>query len=264
MKQEILNCLQSMQENSPLVHNITNYVVMGVSANALLAVGASPLMAHAQEEMDDLLKIVSALILNIGTLDSPWVNSMHIAAEAARKYNKPIVLDPVGAGASKFRTSTALDILRKHSITVVRGNASEIMALGGEVGISKGVDSTQGSTDALDYAKSIAKQFNTVVSTSGEIDIITDGEKVCHVIGGNPIMTKVTGMGCSASAITGACVAVATSPFIGAIAAMAIMAEAGENAAKLSSGPGSFLPLFLDNLYAIDLEKAAERACLLV
>lgn len=259
MNKEILNCLESMRASSPLVHCITNYVVMGVSANALLAAGASPLMAHAQEEMDDLLKIVSALVLNIGTLDKYWVESMHVAAEFARKYNKPVVLDPVGAGASKFRTSTSLDILKKHDIAVVRGNASEIMALGGDAGLTKGVDSIYGSTEALDYAKNLAKQFNTTVSVSGEVDIITDGETVFNVFGGNPIMTKVTGMGCSATAITAACVVTASSPLIGASAGMALMAEAGENAAKQSSGPGSFLPLFLDNLYTMDMEKAAAR-----
>jgi len=259
MQAEVLETLKKMRVKSPLVHSITNLVVMQVNANVLLAAGASPLMAHAQEEMSDIVKIVDALVLNIGTLDKHTIASMNVAGDFANKYGKPVVLDPVGAGASKLRTETALYILRMVKPCVVRGNGSEIMALAGELGAIKGVDSTKGSLEAIEHAQFLAKKFGTIVSVSGEVDMITDGNKTVHVTGGNPLMTLVTGIGCSATAMTGACVTVAPSPLVGAVAAMALFASAGEKAAAKSQGPGSFLPMFLDELYNADYNDAAER-----
>lgn len=259
MQKDVIETLQKMREKSPLVHCITNLVVMQVNANVLLACGASPLMAHAQEELEDLEKIVNALVLNIGTLDKHTIASMNVAGDFANKYKKPVVLDPVGAGASKLRTETALSIIRTIKPCIVRGNGSEIMALAGELGETKGVDSTKDSLSVVKEAKRIANDFNMVVSVSGEVDMITDGKHIAHVSGGNPLMTLVTGIGCSATAVTGACMAVAKTPFIGAISAMALFASAGEKAGKKAHGPGSFLPLFLDELYHADFNDAAKR-----
>lgn len=267
-RREVVSAALAVRETSPLVHNITNYVVMQVTANALLAAGASPLMAHAPEELDDLLSIASALVLNIGTLDQAWIFSMRQAGEYAARRGVPVVLDPVGAGASPLRTTTARELLVSVRPAVLRGNGSEILALAAAEGLSttaaatKGVDSTQGSAKAITAARTLARWNGCVVSISGETDYITDGDAVLAVSGGSPLMSRVTGMGCSASALTAAHVAVAGSPLAGAVAAMAVMAEAGEAAAALAQGPGTFLAHFLDALYLLDAQKLAARVSL--
>ena len=177
MQKAVLETLQAMRQKSPLVQCITNLVVMQVNANVLLAAGASPLMAHAQEELEDLVRIINALVLNIGTLDKHTIASMNVAGDFANKYKKPVVLDPVGAGASRLRTETALSILRTVKPCIVRGNGSEIMALAGELGENKGVDSTKGSLEVKEQAKRLAQNFQAVVSVSGEVDMITDGTR---------------------------------------------------------------------------------------
>ncbi len=259
MQNKVMETLKAMRKKSPLVHSITNLVVMQVNANILLAAGASPIMAHATEEMEELVKISDALVLNIGTLDKDIINSMIVAGEFANKFGKPIVLDPVGAGASKLRTETALSIISDLKPCILRANASEIMALAGEIGETKGVDSTKDSFEALREAKFLANNFNLVVSVSGAVDVITDGDTVVQVTGGNPIMTLVTGIGCSASAITGACMAVAPSPLVGAVSAMALFASAGEKAGKKCHGPGTFLSYFLDEIYNVDHQDITNR-----
>ena len=270
MKEEIIRAIERVYATSPLVHSITNYVVMNVTANALLAAHASPLMAHAPEELDDLTDIDSALVLNIGTLDAPWLESMELAGKLMRAKGKPVVLDPVGAGASRLRTEASLRLLDMVRPQIVRGNASEIMALAAEIRraermpspadspSTKGVDSLNDSREAVDSARLLAERFACVVSISGERDFITDGKKTLMVEGGSALMPLVTGMGCSASAVTGAYAACA-SPLIAAAAAMAVFASAGTRAAEKASGPGSFLPHFLDALYTVDTHDAADR-----
>ena len=270
MKEEIIRAIERVYATSPLVHSITNYVVMNVTANALLAAHASPLMAHAPEELDDLTDIDSALVLNIGTLDAPWLESMELAGKLMRTKGKPVVLDPVGAGASRLRTEASLRLLDMVRPQIVRGNASEIMALAAEIRraehlpspadspSTKGVDSLNDSREAVDSARLLAERFACVVSISGERDFITDGERTLMVEGGSALMPLVTGMGCSASAVTGAYAACA-SPLIAAAAAMAVFASAGTRAAERASGPGSFLPHFLDALYTVDAHDAAGR-----
>lgn len=269
MKEHILQAIHNVQATSPLVHSITNYVVMNVTANALLAAHASPLMAHTPEEMDDLTDIDSALVLNIGTLDPAWLDSMELAGKLMRAKGKPVVLDPVGAGASRLRNESSLRLLDMVRPQIVRGNASEIMALAAEIRraegtisaalpASKGVDSLNASHEAVDAATLLASRFGCVVSISGEQDFITDGTTILSVKGGSPLMPLVTGMGCSASAVTGAYAACAE-PLIAAAAAMAVFASAGEKAGSRASGPGTFLPAFLDELYTLDAEDAARR-----
>jgi len=270
MKAKIIQAVERVYAVSPLVHSITNYVVMNVTANALLAAHASPLMAHAPEELDDLTDIDSSLVLNIGTLDASWLESMELAGKLMRAKGKPVVLDPVGAGASRLRTEASLRLLDMVRPQIVRGNASEIMALTSAIlkaerlpapaasPATKGVDSLNDSREAVDFARFLAERFGCVVSISGERDFITDGKSVLMVEGGSPLMPLVTGMGCSASAVTGAYAACAE-PLIAATAAMAVFSSAGEKAAAKASGPGTFLPHFLDELYAVDKDDAAGR-----
>ncbi len=250
-KQSVSIDLQLLKEKSPLVHNITNYVVMNNTANALLAIGVSPVMAHAVEEMADMTRIASALVINIGTLSKLWIDGMLIAGKSASQRDIPIVLDPVGAGATPFRTQTCHTLINECRPTIIRGNASEIMALVKSGSQTKGVDSTEASKNAVEAAKALARESNAVVSISGEQDYITDGQQVVVVKNHVPLMPRVTGLGCTASAITGAVAAVNTNALEAAAHAMAIMAVAGEMAAEKAQGPGSFQMHFLDALYTL-------------
>lgn len=248
-KMVLSSTIDAVRNMSPLVHNITNYVVMNNSANALLAIGASPVMAHWTDEMEEMTSIAGALVINIGTLDGPWIEGMKAAGISASKKRIPIILDPVGAGATSQRTSTALEIIRLCHPTIIRGNASEIMALVDANVKSKGVDSNATSVDALSAAKHLALETKSVVVISGATDYITNGTDVYTVEGGHPIMTAVTGMGCTATALIGAFAAVESNPMVAATAAMAVMSLAGERAAALSKGNGSMQMNFLDELY---------------
>ena len=243
--------IAAVRSQRPLVHNITNYVVMNNSANALLAIGASPVMAHWTQEMEEMVSIAGALVLNIGTLDQNWLKSMRVAGIAASRKSIPIVLDPVGAGATSARTAASLELIRLCHPSVIRGNASEIMALVNAEIKSKGVDSSAQSSDALEAARKLAAETGAVVVISGATDYITDGSVVHTVEGGDEIMTAVTGMGCTSTALVGAFAAVVEDPLIAATAAMAVMSLAGERAAARSRGNGSMQVNFLDELYLI-------------
>ncbi|MBQ2026259.1 MAG: hydroxyethylthiazole kinase [Paludibacteraceae bacterium] len=243
---------RAVREQSPLVHNITNYVAMNFSANALLAIGASPVMAHAAPEVADMAQLAGALVINIGTLDEKWIESMIIAGKAKQQAGGPIVLDPVGVGATAYRTQTAWQIIEACHPTIIRGNASEIMALLHADVKSKGVDSSCSSTDAVDSAKKLAERTGAVVVVSGEVDYITDGKQVETIRNGSAMMPRVTAMGCTASSMIGAFVAVhAHNPFEASLHAMAVMGIAGEMAAQQAKGPGSLLTHFIDTLYTL-------------
>ncbi|MFV0422915.1 hydroxyethylthiazole kinase [Oleidesulfovibrio sp.] len=247
----VWDAVQRVRTGGPLVHNITNYVVMNNTANALLAAGASPIMAHAREEVEELAGLVSALVLNIGTLSLPWIEAMFVAGNVAAQRGVPIVVDPVGAGASVLRTETSIKLLAELKPSILRGNASEILAVAGAKGATKGVDSTHKASDAADAARAIATQYGCTVVVSGVEDFVTDGKREALIFGGHDIMPKVTGMGCTASAIVGAHAAVADYPFEGAVAGMAVMAVAGTIAARKAKGPGSFQVNFIDALYGM-------------
>ncbi|WP_114748365.1 hydroxyethylthiazole kinase [Pleomorphovibrio marinus] len=249
--ESVINHLEKIRATSPLVHSITNYVAMNNTANALLAMGASPIMAHAHGEVEDMLNIVQALVINIGTLDQYWVDSMSLAAKKADDINKPWVLDPVGAGATPLRNE-AITQLSKFNPTVVRGNASEIMAMAKVRIESKGVDSTHSSLEAKDAGKELSNSLQTVVCISGEKDLIIQGDKVAEVANGHALMAKVTGMGCTATAVVGACMAVEDDPFEATLSAMVLMGIAGELAAKKAKGPGTLQLYFYDALYQMD------------
>jgi hydroxyethylthiazole kinase len=256
---DIWSAVTAIRQKAPVVHNITNYVVMNSTANALLSLGASPVMAHAAEEVAEMVNIASALVINIGTLSPAWVSAMFIAAAQARKRGVPVVVDPVGAGATRYRTETARALIREAAPAVIRGNASEIMALLEEQARTKGVDSTASSESALEYGRTLALQHGTVVCISGEVDYVTDGRSVTRIRNGHPLMPRVTGLGCTASALCGAFAAVNVSPFLATAEAMAVMGIAGEIAAGSSAGPGSLQLHFLDALYRLSEEDIRQR-----
>ncbi len=247
--------LARMRAARPLVQNITNFVSMDIAANALLAAGASPAMVHAPEELDDFGALISALVINIGTLSVEWVAGMLAAAAGARERGKPWVLDPVGAGATAFRNRTVLQLL-EHRPSVVRGNASEILAIAAAVGLDaaraagKGVDSGNTADEAAAVAVALARRLGCTVVATGAIDVITDGQATRRVANGSPLMAQVTAVGCALSAITGAFCAVA-GPFDAATAAVALVGVAGDVAAEAARWPGSFRVAFIDALASV-------------
>lgn len=251
--------LARIRADAPLVHNITNYVVMNTTANALLAVGASPVMAHAIEEVEEMVGMARALVLNIGTLSGPWIAAMQRAGQAARQRGIPVVLDPVGSGATRFRTATARRLLDEVRPTIVRGNASEIASLGGDEGGTKGVDSTRASLETVAQAQALATRSGCVVVVSGATDVIVGEGTVLRVHNGHPMMARVTGMGCTASALVGAFAAVNPSPVRAAAHAMALMGIAGEMAAERAEGPGTLQLYFLDALARIEATDVTRR-----
>ncbi|MEN7548985.1 hydroxyethylthiazole kinase [Rapidithrix thailandica] len=242
-----------IREKKPLIHNITNMVVMNATANALLALGASPVMAHAPEEVEDMTGIAGALVINMGTLDARWVTSMKKAALHAKKLGKPVVFDPVGVGATAYRTQVAKAFLEEFAPDIVRGNASEIMALAGANGLTtKGVDSSHTAEAAHEAAKELSEGHGIVVVVSGSTDYIVYKEKIAQIRNGMPMMAQVTGMGCTATALCAAFAAVNPDYFEAAVGAMGVMGISGENAGKLASGPGSLYVHFLDSLYQLE------------
>jgi len=254
---KIYQTIEEIRARAPVVHNITNYVAMNTSANALLAIGASPVMAHAEEEMEEMVGISAALVINIGTLSEAWTSSMFEAAHQARMRGIPVVLDPVGAGATSYRTQTAKELISSEPPTIIRGNASEIMALFDEKTKTKGVDSAASSHDAVKIAKKISADNNCVVCISGETDYVVQGDKVIKIHNGHALMTRVTGLGCTASALCGAFAAVEKNPQFAVAEAMAVMGIAGEMAARKADGPGSLQMHFLDILYALNQDDIA-------
>jgi hydroxyethylthiazole kinase len=231
---------------------------MNNTANALLALGASPVMAHAEEEVEEMVNIAGALVINIGTLSRDWIPSMFRALTQADKRKIPIILDPVGAGATAYRTRTSRELLDRAPITIIRGNASEIMALIHNEGKTKGVDSSAVLEDALDAARRLNDAYGSVVCVSGETDYIFSGANITRVMNGHSIMPKVTGLGCTASALCGAFAAVNSDYALAAVEAMAVMGIAGELGAMNSPGPGSMQVNFLDALYRMS-EKQLEK-----
>lgn len=257
-EESVIMDLNAIRLQAPLVQNITNYVVMNITANALLAIGASPVMAHAEEEVEDMLNIASSLVINIGTLSNSWVTAMIKAGKAAKDRGIPVVLDPVGAGATAYRTKTSLQIIKECRPGVIRGNASEIMALVNDQGNTKGVDSMTSPETALQAAEILAKDTGAVVVISGPVDYILDGHTVIQVRNGASMMGRVTGLGCMATALAGAFMAVNRDFFLASAHAMTVMGIAGELAAKRSDGPGTMQVYILDSLYKLTGEEISK------
>ena len=259
MKSALWDAVCRVRDSGPLVHNITNFVVMNNTANALLAIGASPVMAHAVEEVEDLVGLSGALVINIGTLSVDWIAAMHLAAARAGQAGVPWVLDPVGVGATRYRNETAAELTRRNP-SVIRGNASEVMALAGAAAVTKGVDSTASSSDSLGLAQRLASSTGGVVAVTGATDYITDGIRVHAVSNGHPMMARVTGLGCTASALVGAFLAVEKDALWATTFALAAFGVAGEIAAEKSAGPGSLQVAILDALHNLDRTTLESRA----
>jgi len=249
--------IAAVRARSPLVHSITNLVVINLNANVLLAAGASPVMAHAHEEVADMVGIAQSLVVNIGTLDPYWVRSMEMAMQAAGARGIPVVLDPVGAGATPYRNQTLERLLNAAPPSVIRGNGSEIMSTAGAAIKTRGVDSSAAAGDALGAAQLLVQRTRGTVCVSGATDHVLDAQRRwARLSNGHGWMTKITGVGCSATALIGAFCAVQPDAWRATTAAMALLSVAGEIAAAQAQaagqGVGSMQALMLDALQLLD------------
>lgn len=247
----------AVRERSPLVHSITNFVVMNFNANVLLALGAAPVMAHAHEEVAEMAGLAQALVLNIGTLEPAWVESMHKAQRTARARAIPVVLDPVGAGATAYRNRALSGLLAAGAPTVIRGNGSEVLSVAGLGAPTRGVDSTMSSNDAVAAAQTLSRRIGSVVCVSGADDHVVDAlGRWVTLSNGHPWMTRITGVGCSATAMIGAFTAVQPDAWRATTAAMAYLGVVGEWAAEQviaeGDGVGTLQIKLLDGLQLLD------------
>lgn len=252
--------LSKVRSTTPLLHHITNFVVMNDNANMALHIGASPVMAHAPNEMEEMASIAGVLVINIGTLSDEWVRSMEIAAETAGNRGIPIILDPVGAGASGIRTEVSLRLLEKYDISVLKGNLGEISVLAGLEGKVRGVDSISGA-DPVEAAKTAADIFGLPVAITGKEDVVSDGKRALVVSNGHRWLSTITGSGCSASTVVGAFLAIERQHTIATACALACYGVAAEIAAETHpKGPASFKTAFFDAVYNLTPEMVEKRA----
>jgi hydroxyethylthiazole kinase len=251
--------LARVREKRPLVHSITNAVTMNFTANVLLAMGASAIMAHARSEVEETATIADALVLNVGTLSEERTGAMIRAGKKYNDWNKPVILDPVGAGASTYRTFAARKILRAVRIGIIRGNASEILSLLGDTDGSKGVDTAHPVEAAVDAARILADDIGAPVAVTGPVDTIVDGSAGIRILNGHPLMRYVTGFGCAATVAIGAFAVVDPDLLTAAATALACFGVAGEVAGERAAGPGSFAAAFLDALYSLKPEELETR-----
>jgi hydroxyethylthiazole kinase len=253
--------LRDIRERKPLIHQITNYVVMNETANATLAIGALPVMAHAVEEVEEMASVAGALVLNIGTLSRHWIEAMLLAGKAANAAGVPVVLDPVGVGATAFRTDTSKKILDAVDLAIVRGNAAEVAALAGLAAEIRGVESIGVEASAPEIARTAASRLGVVASVTGPVDHVSDGSRTLAVGNGDALLATITGSGCMASAITGCFAAVRRDePVAAAAFALAAVGVAAEAAAQGAQGPGTFHARLYDALYALAPDALDERA----
>lgn len=269
-KKMIETTLNNVRKTTPLVHNITNYVTVNDCANALLAIGGSPIMADDLEDVRDITAICSALNINIGTLNKNTIPSMFEAGKISNSLNHPVLLDPVGAGASKLRTETAKNLINELSLSVIRGNISEIKALATNTNTTKGVDADAADTvtdETIDSVVAFAKKFSeatgAVIVITGAIDIVANREKAYIIRNGHPMMSKVTGTGCMLSAVMSAFAAANKDDILSACAgAVCAMGLCGENAFLKLNGRGNstYRNLIIDELYNLDGKALKEGA----
>lgn len=259
MFEKIRNTVAKIKKEKPLILNITNDVTMDFIANGLLSLGASPMMSKARQEIDDLLQLADSVVINLGTLDEKFIALCKYACNIANQLKKPIVLDPVGAGASHYRTKTSLNLINNYNIAIIRGNASEIMSLSGVSMKTKGVDSSAQSPLAIDCAQRLSTSHNTAIVVSGQTDIIVDVNNIHQLIYGSPLLQQITGTGCLLSAVIGAFHAVEKNRFDASVLATAFYGICGEKAAQTVQGPASFKIKFLDELNLAPHELSYEK-----
>ena len=274
--EKIPDLIKNVKEKCPLTHCITNFVTVNDCANAILAIGASPIMAEELDEVEEIINISDALVINIGTLKHPQIEAMKISSAQANKTNIPITLDPVGVGVSKLRNNTTIDLINNYNISAIRGNITEIKTIAklfnvtDETNTAKGVDVCNDDIITKDNLKAngkiiakTAEKLNTVILASGPIDILSDGKTTIAIYGGDEMMPLITGSGCMLSSIVGSCIG-ATNPFDGTLLAILAMNKAGEKArAKVDEenlGTGSFRTLLIDALYKTDAEELANES----
>ena len=255
----IADRLEAIRSRKPLVHHITNMVVMNETANATLAIGALPVMAHAKEEVAEMVAAAGALVLNIGTLTPATVESMLIAGRRANELGVPVVLDPVGAGATRLRTDAALRILSEVRVAIVRGNAGEVGVVAGTGGEVKGVESMGVRGDVAAIGRALAARFGAAAAITGRRDVIVDGRRTACVDNGHVMLTTITGTGCTATTLVAAFAAVESDPLLAATAGLVAFGVAGELAADQAKGPGTFRAALFDAIYGLDRAIIAER-----
>ncbi len=254
---ECATALKSVKEKKPLIHNITNYVTVNDCANIILAIGGSPIMADESNEVEEMVSISSCLVINMGTLNERTVSSMLKAGKKANLLHKPVVFDPVGVGAGSYRNRIAAKLLNEIEFAVIRGNMSEIKSLSGLAVQTKGVDSVADEAGGAEAARGFAAEMNCVVAVTGQTDIITDGQRVCLIENGHPMLKTVTGTGCMTTALVGTYCGAAPDYFVAASAGVATMGLAGELAKKAlqeNEGVGTFRMRLFDSIYNLTEE----------
>jgi hydroxyethylthiazole kinase len=256
--QDLADALAALRDRPPLVQCLTNIVAAGWTANVLLAVGAAPAMVDNPREAGEFAAIAGGVLVNLGTPYDETVAAMHLAVAGAKLAGTPWVLDPVAVGALGWRTDLAQDLLREARPTIVRGNASEILALAGGRG-GRGVESADSSEAAAEVAVLLANQHQTVIAVSGPTDHITDGRRTVRLNNGHPWLTRVTGVGCALGALMAAFAAVVPDAVVAAAAATATLTVAGDSAATRARGPGGFAVTLLDELALIEPDTLVER-----
>lgn len=258
MIEAIQASLNQIKNNKPLILCLTNYVTMDFMANSLLALGAAPLMSEAIEEIEELVAISQAVYINIGTLDKLFMERALLAVQIARSLNKPIIVDPVGSGASKLRTKAALELLPQAHI--VRGNASELLSLAQLQNASKGVESIHAVEQAMDTSYALAQQFNNIIVISGPKDFITDGNKTIELPFGSSLMPLITGMGCTLTAVIAAFVSGSCTNQLDKTAqATAFFGLCGQYAEQQAQQPASFKQAFINALYQPDWDYYSQE-----
>jgi hydroxyethylthiazole kinase len=259
-KQQVSDLFSLVRRKRPLVHHITNYVTVNDCANITISAGGAPVMADAIEEVAEMVAIAGALVLNIGTLNRVQVESMEMAGSMANDRKIPVILDPVGAGATRYRTETARRLLDRLEITVIKGNAGEIGVLAGADAKVRGGDSHGLSGNPVEIAREFADSAGLTVAISGTTDIVTNGKHTLLVENGHPMMGSISGTGCMAASVTGVFAAESKDPVLATAAALAAFGIAGERAAAAARGPGSFKPALFDELAALTPEDLARAA----
>ncbi len=252
MIMDVAEVFERVRRDRPLVHHLTNLVTIYDCANIVKVFGASPVMAHAIEEVTDMARIASALVLNIGTLSREFVEAMILAGRSANEKRIPVVLDVCGAGATRYRDEKCLEIMDAVNVSIIKGNSSEIARIAGEDVLTRGVDAVDVEANLKEVAGSLARERDCTVVITGKDDIVADIKRAAWVHNGHPMMANVVGTGCMATSVIGTFAAVEADHFTASLSALVCYEVAAEIAALLSAGPGSFKENLYDAVYNLD------------